>query len=271
MRLLAGASSPRAGWWLSLRRAVAVTGLTALLGGLVVGVGVTGASAATVDTNAWYVLVNRNSGKALDVYNLADQRRRPDHPVGPQRRRPAAVAVRRLRRRLLPVEIPSLRQGPRRLQLVDRRRRRDRAVGRRQRRQPTVPARGLGRRLRPADQPAQRQGRRGAERLDRRRCQRRAVRRLGRQQPAMAAHPGRLERRQRWHLQQPVSCGRTSPTATSSGSATPTTTRRRPCTTRPVRRSCARTTWSTGSTPATRCPASTSAPAPTTSAVDGPT
>ncbi|NUW47111.1 RICIN domain-containing protein, partial [Nonomuraea rhodomycinica] len=27
------------------------------------------ASAATVDTNAWYVLVNRNSGKALDVYN----------------------------------------------------------------------------------------------------------------------------------------------------------------------------------------------------------
>ncbi|MEV1003843.1 non-reducing end alpha-L-arabinofuranosidase family hydrolase [Nonomuraea sp. NPDC050202] len=29
------------------------------------------ANAATVDTNAWYVLVNRNSGKALDVYNLA--------------------------------------------------------------------------------------------------------------------------------------------------------------------------------------------------------
>ncbi|GLX96158.1 MULTISPECIES: RICIN domain-containing protein [Herbidospora] len=29
------------------------------------------ASAATVDTNAWYVLINRNSGKALDVYNLA--------------------------------------------------------------------------------------------------------------------------------------------------------------------------------------------------------
>ncbi|TMR07988.1 glycoside hydrolase [Nonomuraea turkmeniaca] len=28
-------------------------------------------SAATVDTNAWYVLVNRNSGKALDVYNLS--------------------------------------------------------------------------------------------------------------------------------------------------------------------------------------------------------
>ncbi|MGI5274274.1 RICIN domain-containing protein [Nonomuraea sp. CA-218870] len=29
------------------------------------------AHAATVDTNAWYVLVNRNSGKALDLYNLA--------------------------------------------------------------------------------------------------------------------------------------------------------------------------------------------------------
>ncbi|WP_185921763.1 non-reducing end alpha-L-arabinofuranosidase family hydrolase [Streptomyces sp. WAC06614] len=29
------------------------------------------ASAATIDTHAWYVLVNRNSGKALDVHNLA--------------------------------------------------------------------------------------------------------------------------------------------------------------------------------------------------------
>jgi hypothetical protein len=29
------------------------------------------ANAATVDTNAWYVLVNRTSGKALDVYNLS--------------------------------------------------------------------------------------------------------------------------------------------------------------------------------------------------------
>ncbi|MEU5880059.1 non-reducing end alpha-L-arabinofuranosidase family hydrolase [Spirillospora sp. NPDC047279] len=31
----------------------------------------TNAQAATVDVNSWYVLVNRNSGKALDVYNLA--------------------------------------------------------------------------------------------------------------------------------------------------------------------------------------------------------
>ncbi|MFI6787995.1 non-reducing end alpha-L-arabinofuranosidase family hydrolase [Nonomuraea sp. NPDC050383] len=34
-------------------------------------VAVQSAHAATIDTNAWYVLVNRNSGKALDVYNLS--------------------------------------------------------------------------------------------------------------------------------------------------------------------------------------------------------
>ncbi|BCJ59645.1 alpha-N-arabinofuranosidase [Micromonospora endophytica] len=47
-------------------------GVTAVLAG-VAGAAVvsTPAAAATVDTNAWYVLVNRNSGKALDVYNLA--------------------------------------------------------------------------------------------------------------------------------------------------------------------------------------------------------
>ena len=49
-------------------------------------------------------------------------RRRPDHPVGAQRRRPAAVAVRRLRRRLLPAEVAAVGQGPRRLQPVHRRR-----------------------------------------------------------------------------------------------------------------------------------------------------
>ncbi|MFD7658797.1 RICIN domain-containing protein [Actinosynnema sp. NPDC059797] len=42
-----------------------------LLGGLTAVFGSTAASAATVDTNAWYVLVNRNSGKALDVYNFS--------------------------------------------------------------------------------------------------------------------------------------------------------------------------------------------------------
>ncbi|GAA1860315.1 non-reducing end alpha-L-arabinofuranosidase family hydrolase [Actinomadura bangladeshensis] len=34
-------------------------------------IGTQAAQAATVDVNKWYVLVNRNSGKALDVYNLA--------------------------------------------------------------------------------------------------------------------------------------------------------------------------------------------------------
>ncbi|HEU5160801.1 MAG TPA: non-reducing end alpha-L-arabinofuranosidase family hydrolase [Streptosporangiaceae bacterium] len=43
--------------------------MATLLAGLFVAV--QSANAATVDTNAWYVLVNRNSGKALDVYNLA--------------------------------------------------------------------------------------------------------------------------------------------------------------------------------------------------------
>ncbi len=31
----------------------------------------TGGGSTSIDTNAWYVLVNRNSGKALDVYNLS--------------------------------------------------------------------------------------------------------------------------------------------------------------------------------------------------------
>ncbi|MBM2619371.1 RICIN domain-containing protein [Actinoplanes sp. LDG1-06] len=45
--------------------------MTALAGGLLTVVNAPAASAATIDTSAWYVLVNRNSGKALDVYNLA--------------------------------------------------------------------------------------------------------------------------------------------------------------------------------------------------------
>ncbi|WP_238412150.1 family 43 glycosylhydrolase [Saccharothrix deserti] len=44
--------------------------VTTLLGAVTAAVPPT-ASAAVVDTNASYVLVNRNSGKALDVYNLA--------------------------------------------------------------------------------------------------------------------------------------------------------------------------------------------------------
>nr|WP_218133857.1 non-reducing end alpha-L-arabinofuranosidase family hydrolase [Lentzea fradiae] len=45
--------------------------VTVLLGGLAAAFTAAPVSAATVDTTAWYVLVNRNSGKALDVYNLA--------------------------------------------------------------------------------------------------------------------------------------------------------------------------------------------------------
>ena len=54
------------------RRMAGVSAAVAvLLGGLLAAFGATSVSAATVDTSAWYVLVNRNSGKALDVYNLA--------------------------------------------------------------------------------------------------------------------------------------------------------------------------------------------------------
>jgi hypothetical protein len=50
---------------------VAAVASAAVVGGVLVTVAAVPASAATVDTSAWYVLVNRNSGKALDVYNLA--------------------------------------------------------------------------------------------------------------------------------------------------------------------------------------------------------
>ncbi len=45
--------------------------VAALLSGAAMAVNPTPSAAATVDTSAWYVLVNRNSGKALDVYNRA--------------------------------------------------------------------------------------------------------------------------------------------------------------------------------------------------------
>jgi beta-xylosidase len=53
-------------WHVGLVAAV----LTLLGGGVAVWNGVP-AAAATVDTSAWYTLVNRNSGKALDVYGAA--------------------------------------------------------------------------------------------------------------------------------------------------------------------------------------------------------
>jgi hypothetical protein len=44
---------------------------TVVAAGLVVAINATTASAATVDTSAWYTLVNRNSGKALDVCGVS--------------------------------------------------------------------------------------------------------------------------------------------------------------------------------------------------------
>ncbi|MBQ1074908.1 RICIN domain-containing protein [Micromonospora sp. C31] len=54
-----------------LPRVVAACAAAVVVGGAAAAVVSTPAAAATVDTSAWYVLVNRNSGKALDVYNLA--------------------------------------------------------------------------------------------------------------------------------------------------------------------------------------------------------
>ncbi len=49
------------------RLGIAAALVTALVGAGLAVLNVSAASAATVDTSAWYVLVNRNSGKALDV------------------------------------------------------------------------------------------------------------------------------------------------------------------------------------------------------------
>ncbi|MBL7258117.1 RICIN domain-containing protein [Paractinoplanes lichenicola] len=52
-------------------RAALIGLVVTLLAGAGVLFGLPTAQAATVNTAAWYVLVNRNSGKAMDVYNLA--------------------------------------------------------------------------------------------------------------------------------------------------------------------------------------------------------
>ncbi|GAA2564641.1 non-reducing end alpha-L-arabinofuranosidase family hydrolase [Winogradskya consettensis] len=59
--------APRRRRW----HAAAAAVITTLAGGLFAIAQAPAASAATIDTSASYVLVNRNSGKALDVYNLA--------------------------------------------------------------------------------------------------------------------------------------------------------------------------------------------------------
>lgn len=53
------------------RRPAVLATLTALVAGVLVGVGAPAAQAATVDPNAWYVLVNRGSGKVLDVSGVS--------------------------------------------------------------------------------------------------------------------------------------------------------------------------------------------------------
>ncbi|MEO3770632.1 non-reducing end alpha-L-arabinofuranosidase family hydrolase [Micromonospora sp. B9E7] len=65
----ASIAPPRRRWWLP--RILAAGAAAVMVGGVAVAVVQSPAAAATVDTSAWYVLVNRNSGKALDVYNLA--------------------------------------------------------------------------------------------------------------------------------------------------------------------------------------------------------
>ncbi|WP_237106001.1 non-reducing end alpha-L-arabinofuranosidase family hydrolase [Nonomuraea sp. MG754425] len=56
---------------MKLRSLAVVATVATLLASLFAALQTQPAVAATVDTNAWYVLVNRNSGKALDVYNLS--------------------------------------------------------------------------------------------------------------------------------------------------------------------------------------------------------
>ncbi|MBB2947755.1 hypothetical protein FB565_007526 [Actinoplanes lutulentus] len=52
-------------------RAALIGAVVLLLGGAGAAIGLQQASAASVNTAAWYVFVNRHSGKAMDVYNLS--------------------------------------------------------------------------------------------------------------------------------------------------------------------------------------------------------
>ena len=54
----------------SNKKAAYTSVLNALNAGGTTGGGGGGTGSTSIDTNAWYVLINRNSGKALDVYNL---------------------------------------------------------------------------------------------------------------------------------------------------------------------------------------------------------
>ncbi len=169
----------------------ALAALTVLGGGITIAVNAPAASAATVDTSASYVLVNRNSGKALDVYNLATndgaritQWTRNDGSNQQWQFVDSGGGYYRLEVQASPARSSTSPTGP---PPTARRS----AVDRRQRHQPAVPPRRLRQRLRPADQPEQRQGRRGPGRRHHRRRQHRPVHRLGRRQPAMATRPRR--------------------------------------------------------------------------------
>lgn len=61
-------ASPRRRRW---RSGLAAAAAAVMAASTLVAVNAAPATAATVDTNAWYVLVNRNSGKALDLYGSA--------------------------------------------------------------------------------------------------------------------------------------------------------------------------------------------------------
>ncbi|MFF0155586.1 RICIN domain-containing protein [Micromonospora sp. NPDC005203] len=61
------ASPPRRRW----RSGLAAAAAALMAAGTLVAVNAAPAAAATVDTSAWYVLVNRNSGKALDLVSSA--------------------------------------------------------------------------------------------------------------------------------------------------------------------------------------------------------
>ncbi|WFE27076.1 RICIN domain-containing protein [Solwaraspora sp. WMMD791] len=68
---LSSAARPVAPPGLRWRSVLAAATATVLAAGALIAGHATPAAAATVDTSAWYVLVNRNSGKALDLYGLA--------------------------------------------------------------------------------------------------------------------------------------------------------------------------------------------------------
>ena len=173
------------------RPVTAAVAAVVLAAGTFTAVNATPASAATVDTTAWYVLVNRNSGKALDVYGLATtdgaritQWTRNDGANQQWQFVDSGGGYYRIKSRhsgkVLDVS-----------SCVDRRRRRDPAVDRPQRR-PTsssgwpTPTAATSRLInRNSSKAVEVQGASTADGGERR-----PVRRLGRQQPAVAAGQG---------------------------------------------------------------------------------